>query len=219
MLISKRWSKAWENQLFRWCFCISLLTLVIIAALIPGFFLEIEERDGTRLNDVLLNFIPGLNCSFLIFFILYGSLLWMLCCIVCHPLTVLIIMHGYIILSVMRLCTLTLFPLNPPAGLIPLNDPILSLFYHSRQITKDLFFSGHTSILCLVSFCQIGKKDKIIGFSVTILMGFLLLFQHIHYTIDILMAPLFSWVSWYMAKRFLEKIVGHEIFAIGQVIQ
>ena len=86
-----------------------------------------------------------------------------------------------------------LISLNPPAGLIPLADPLTNLFYGLHYITHDLFFSGHTATVCLIFFCLKAEwTSDFTGFA-SVLLGFLLLIQHVHYTIDILAAPVFTY--------------------------
>jgi len=118
-----------------------------------------------------------------------------------HPYIFLTFLWAYILLSVMRILSITLVPLNPPVGLIGLVDPIGNFFYGEKFVTKDLFFSGHTSTVFLLYLCLPGKKDKKIALAVTILVGFLLLVQHVHYTLDVLGAFLFAWIAYWVARR------------------
>ena len=96
---------------------------------------------------------------------------------------------------------MSLFPLNPPVGLVPLSDPFLKPFYGSNVITKDLFFSGHTGSVFLIFLILRKKWEKIFALVATILVGILLLIQHIHYTIDVIFAPVFVYVVYFLAKK------------------
>jgi len=69
-------------------------------------------------------------------------------------------------------------------------------------ITKDLFFSGHTAILVLTILCLEKKSDKIIGIIATVIVGSLLLVQHVHYTLDVIAAPIIVYPL-YKLSRFL----------------
>ena len=90
----------------------------------------------------------------------------------------------------MRFVTLSVVALDPPPGLIPLVDPLGSVFYGNAAITKDLFFSGHTATMVLIFLCLERRTDKIIALIAAFAVAYLLLVQHIHYTIDILAAPI-----------------------------
>jgi membrane-associated phospholipid phosphatase len=86
-------------------------------------------------------------------------------------------------------------------GLIGLVDPISNFFYGEKFVTRDLFFSGHTSTVFLIFLCLPGSRDKKIALAVTIIVGFLLLVQHVHYTLDVLGALLFAWIAYRIARR------------------
>jgi len=73
-------------------------------------------------------------------------------------------------------------------------------FYGGKFLTKDLFFSGHTSIQFLSFLCLQKKSDKVLALISTILVASLVLVQHVHYTIDVLAAPLFTWLSYKAGK-------------------
>ena len=72
-------------------------------------------------------------------------------------------------------------PLDPPHGLIVLIDPLTSLTYGGRGvfITKDLFFSGHTSNVFMFYLCLQKKKDKMFLLLASITVGILVLAQQI----------------------------------------
>lgn len=100
----------------------------------------------------------------------------------------------YILICLTRLLTITLVPLAPPAGWVELVDPLTGVFYGHSIITKDLFYSGHTATLVAMYFCLPKKSDRILVVIATITVGCLLLIQHIHYTIDVLAAPVFVYL-------------------------
>jgi hypothetical protein len=93
-------------------------------------------------------------------------------------------------------------PLNPPEGLIPLIDPISNLAYgRAEYITKDLFFSGHTSSQFLIFLCLTNKGDKMIALFSAILVGSMVLIQHVHYSIDVLAAPVFTYGCYWLGRE------------------
>ncbi|MBU3745657.1 MAG: hypothetical protein FGM61_14135, partial [Sediminibacterium sp.] len=67
-------------------------------------------------------------------------------------------------------------------------------------ITRDLFFSGHTATMIMIGLLLPRKWEKILAFTAAVLVGFFVLMQHIHYSIDVLGAWLFTW--------FLYKLSG-----------
>jgi hypothetical protein len=105
----------------------------------------------------------------------------------------------------MRMCTLFVFPLEPSKVIIPLSDPLIDqLFYNNNIITKDLFFSGHVATLFLFVLA-VPNPLKYVFIVITLLVAILILIQHVHYTIDILGAPLFSWIGYRITGLFTVK--------------
>jgi len=87
-----------------------------------------------------------------------------------------------------------LTPLDPPATLIAIKDPLTSITYGGKDVfmTKDLFFSGHTSNMLMLALCFEKRNDRLIGFLAAVSVGVLVLFQHAHYTIDVVAAFLIT---------------------------
>lgn len=194
------WQIAWDYQSFRIKFILGMIILVAILIFIPHFFTHTEAREGIVLNDWLLNHLPAKDVSVLIFIVLYGMIGLFLYRMSKNTLMCLTALWAFIFICIARIITITLVPLDPPHNIIHLADPCSIFFYHSNVITKDLFFSGHTATVFLGALCLERKSDKNIAFIAAGLLAGLLLIQHIHYTIDVLAAPFFTWVCWYLGK-------------------
>ena len=75
-------------------------------------------------------------------------------------------------------------------------------------MTKDLFFSGHTSTVVLLFLCLPGKVDKGLALISIVVVGSLLLVQHVHYTLDVLGAIFFTWLSYRIVRRTVVPPLG-----------
>ena len=130
------------------------------------------------------------------------SLLMIIRCIQ-QPAIFLMAIYLLIAITLTRLITISLIPLDPPLGLIVLKDPITSLTYGGLRvfITKDLFFSGHTANLFMFYLCLQKKRDKQFAIFATIIVGSLLLVQHVHYAVDVIAALLFTYALTIWARR------------------
>lgn len=195
------WQIAWSSSEFRKKIIVGGVCLLVIVSLFPLFFEKIEKRNGFVLQDWFLDQIPAYDVSVPIFIILYSISLLGFIRIYQSPSVAIMGMWCYVLLFLTRMITISLVALNPPTDFIPLVDPASVIFYGSNTITKDLFFSGHTSTLFIAALCFENKIDKIITFAASIAIGLLLLVQRVHYTIDILGAFIFCYAIWYLVKR------------------
>lgn len=120
-----------------------------------------------------------------------------------NPRLFLVVAYGFILMCLARILTISLLPLNPPTGIITLQDPIANIAYGGNGIfiTKDLFYSGHTGNMFLFFLCLEAKWDKIIALTASFLIGLLVLIQHIHYSIDVFAAFIFTYFIYLGAKK------------------
>jgi PAP2 superfamily C-terminal len=197
--LGPNWSAAWKLSSFRWRFWIGIMIFTGILVALPFFFNAIEERNGISFNDLILVRIPARNVSVAVFFLIWSSCLVLIIRIYRDPMMLLTMLWAYNGVTLVRMACITLISLNPPAGLIPLADPITNQFYGERYITHDLFFSGHTTTVFLIFLCLKKKTDRIYTLIASIVLGILLLVQHVHYTIDVVAAPVFTYALYRFA--------------------
>ena len=197
------WALALRDFSFKRKLTVGLVLILMILTSLPFFFQYTEQRNGFILNDIVLENIPAINVSIPIFAMLWSMALLFIIRSIQSPQLFLTALYGFILLFMTRMITISVVPLNPPTDLIALIDPISNSFYGKSFITKDLFFSGHTAALCLLFLCFQRKFDKIIALLCTIAVGFLVLVQHVHYTIDVIAAPFFTIICYVLAKKIV----------------
>ncbi|QHV97922.1 phosphatase PAP2-related protein [Spirosoma endbachense] len=195
------WQAAWRSSVFRWKFIIGLICTLALLFTFPVFFQTIERHTGPVLNDWVLNQLPPRDVSLWIFLIIWATALLLLIRARFSPAVFMMFVYGYIVVSLSRMLSINLFPLDPPVGLIPLIDPLSNAFYGKTYITKDLFYSGHTSSIFLMFLCLRRWWDRLFAFVGSLLVGGLLLVQHVHYTIDVLGAFVFTYPLYWLGKR------------------
>jgi hypothetical protein len=201
--IKNNWSAATSEKVFLFCFIIGWMICGAIIVTQPAFYRFIEARNGTVLNDFLLNRLPAINVSVPIFIIIWGMVALGFVRSLITPHIFLNYMMGFIFVTFFRIICLSLIALDPPVGIIELKDPFTDVFYGGVFITKDLFFSGHTATLVLLSLALEKKRDKMLGLIGAVLVGLLLLVQHVHYTLDVVAAPFFTWAGFNIGQRVL----------------
>jgi len=199
----QKWAEEWKLPAFRKKFFALLVSLTLVLVINPFFFDHIQHRHGIELNDWVLNFIPGFDVSLPILLISWGVVVLAIVRSVQDPHFLILFGWTYILLAISRIITIILVPLDQPRGLVNMHDPILNIFYGGQPITKDLFYSGHTAITFLTYLCFRGKYDKPFALFCTIAMAILLLVQHVHYTIDVVSAPFFTYLLYLLSKKLV----------------
>lgn len=198
------WQSAWVYPAFRVKLISGILLMIIILYSFPHFFAIIQRRPGSAVPDLALGEIPAVDVSAWIFLVLYPAALYFVYRMVTNTTVCITALWGYILLCLARMITIYWIPLEPPAEIIHLKDPFSVFFYGKEFITKDLFFSGHTATLCLLGLCLEKRWEKWIFFIGTGILGLLLMIQHVHYTMDVFAAPVFSYVFWFIGRKMAD---------------
>ena len=154
------------------------------------------------LRDFVVEHLKPVDVSVPIFICIWGITALVIARCIKQPQLFLTALYGFTILTLFRMITISLVPLNPPQGLVPLVDPISNFFYgKSHFVTKDLFFSGHTSSQFLYFLCLQKRRDKAFALLSTCIVGCLVLFQHVHYTIDVIAAIPLTYLCYWAGKK------------------
>lgn len=210
------WTEALKTRRYRWALAFCVATLVWMVMFVPAFYRDIlTPKPGYLLNDFVLGFFTPRDLSLYIFVILYAATIQT---IVSHYREADVLLLGlcvYFAMNIVRTVTMYLITLEPPVGIILLTDPISSALYPDNGFAKDLFFSGHISsimVTVLIEKNPIAKWLKIAG---TFLMAVLLAWQHVHYTVDLAVAPVatygvFLLVAWLLkSTNFIGKYASN----------
>jgi membrane-associated phospholipid phosphatase len=199
MNVGEKWANSWQNKSFRILLIGGIGGLLAMVPFITGFFEYLEQRDGYQLNDFVLTSFNAYNVSVPTFLIIWSMIGFTLFRSIQYPETLLLVVWSYFLMLVGRTLTLLLVPLDPPAGLIELKDPLSTLYYGSKFMTKDLFFSGHTATLFIMGLSMKHTTDRWILIISSVLIGILVLVQHVHYTIDVIAAFIFGYLFYRIA--------------------
>jgi hypothetical protein len=184
-----RWKEALHSPSFRLQL---LLTVAILGILLLSYthFLDwVELRPGVVLDDPLLASFQARKVTWIVFALIYGALVLGLGTLSARPAALLVALQSYSVVVAIRMAVMYVVPLDPPLGMIQLKDPFVQLFDTGVVLTKDLFFSGHVATVFLL-FLTAQHRLLRLGFLLaTVVVGAGLIWQHVHYTIDVLTAP------------------------------
>jgi hypothetical protein len=207
--IRQNWIAAWESNYFKVVVLVTIAICGAIATFLPYYFSFIQARAGIYIADPILQLLTPVDVSVFIFSLLYICVSICLGFLAYFPKFLLKGAWAYSILTCLRMIVMLFVPLEAPKEMIYLVDPILSLIvYQEVTVTKDLFFSGHTATMAILAFGVPNKFLKGLFVFGTMIMAGLLLKQHVHYTVDVLVAPFFAYVAWKMAEKIEQKVFG-----------
>jgi membrane-associated phospholipid phosphatase len=197
------WKTAFADKHFRNRFLISFVLVSIVLTGFASLLAYIETRQGHTFYDPILNFIKPRDVSDFIFFVTYLTALVGLIYAFLSPYRFLHLMQMYGSLTLLRVITLFFVPLDPPTAIIPLRDAFLThTFYAGNENLKDLFFSGHAATLFLFFFFANNKVLKVLFLLSAIAVSIGVVVQHVHYSYDVLAAPIFAYIAYRVITKF-----------------
>jgi hypothetical protein len=181
---------------------VSTVVFLVAALLSLNSYLQFnEQRTGVALADPVLARLPAVDLSWAIFALLYGSLITVVTSLARQPRLLLIALQAYALLAVIRIAMMYSIPLEAPPGMIMLVDPFVRVFGGGENWAKDLFFSGHTSTTFLCALSVRSRAIKLACFGACACVAAMVLLQHVHYTIDVLVAPFVAYGSLRLARH------------------
>jgi len=196
--IALAWKAAWGGWRYRVELVFTLAVLVWVISLFTRFLAWVELRPGVVLDDPILRRFDPVDVTVLTFVLIYGALLVALYALLPHPRRMARAMQAYVVMITLRAAAMYMLPLEPPARMITLLDPIVGFFGQVDAPTKDLFFSGHTSTMFLLALVVPNPRFRAVALLATVGVAACVLAQHVHYSVDVLVAPFMAWGAWTM---------------------
>jgi hypothetical protein len=185
-----------------------VLSATLIA--LPRFLAWVEIRPGVVLPDPVHEWFSPVDLTWLIFSLIYVGLIVAIASLLRRPDRLILAFQGYSLLVWFRIGAMYLVPLEPPATTIPLQDPFVQFFGSGQVLMKDLFFSGHTSTLFLLYLTAWHPALKRVFLACVITVAIAIIIHQTHYTIDVYVAPFFSYASYRIVTKLNRRLFGHE---------
>lgn len=193
------WKTKLQKKSFRNNVIVTILLLAIVLFSLAKFLAYNEARQGFSFHDPLLSAFNPIDVTWITFILIYLALIIAVFSLSYYPEELLLAFQSYTLIASMRLITIYYLPLNAPPAIIPLIDPFVEFFGGGKTLLRDLFFSGHTSMMFLLFLTAKSKILKQIFLACTVLVAASVLIQHVHYTIDVVAAPFFAYTSYRIA--------------------
>ncbi|MGQ9819015.1 MAG: phosphatase PAP2-related protein [Candidatus Kapaibacteriales bacterium] len=179
-------------------------------SVLAHFICWVETRQGLTFNDPLLSLFSPVDLTWIIFSVLYISVFWSIFSLAKTPIRLTQTLLAYSLILLLRMIAMYLLPLDAPKTIIPLKDPLIESFTTDITLTKDLFFSGHTALIFLLFLSGNTKWEKFFLFIGTIIVAGGVLLQHVHYSIDVLIAFFITYSCWKISTEFERKFLGNK---------
>ena len=198
--IDAGWREALRLPGFRLRLGLILPALAATLAALASLVKRVELRPGAVLPDPVLAVLPPRDVTWLTFAFIYVGILLAVALLVRRPVRLLMGVQAYVVMALLRMAVMWVTPLDPPPGMILLDDPLVQVVGGTSSVlTRDLFFSGHTSTMFLL-FLAVPGRARAFFLTATVGVACLVLVQHVHYTVDVLAAPPFAFAAWSLSR-------------------
>jgi len=203
----KIWTDFISNKPKFYEFVLSILASVIFGYFFKKYLSLVESWDhNLGVFDDPLFLKDPIDFSIPIFVLTYGTILFFILYHLNNPTKLMHLIQLAVLVDIFRVISLFFIRLDAPE-MIELYDPVLNfLIYEINPETNsynqhDLFFSGHTANLFVIS-CLFKKKSiRNLFLVITLITGLLLVLQKVHYSIDVIFAPVISLFILYIHKK------------------
>lgn len=183
------WGYYLSNTRFRILALGSLLFSVFAIKFITNYLAIVDLQVGTLLYDPLHAFLPAaIDWSNIIFFLTYTSVFVVTIDVILKsPMQLVRLGFAIGLMKVLRSFSMFLLPLEPPVGIIALQDPIVSFMTPNQIVAlRDLFFSGHCATMMILLLVAVSPIIKQWMRFIIVIVPLLILWQRVHYTIDVI---------------------------------
>jgi hypothetical protein len=196
------WKKEILNHKILIIISILFLIIAIMLDYIAGMY--VAKISGVAAPDLILNNIPTVDLDFIY---LYGGVL-IIALLFLYPLffrvkKLHIVISQFSLLVIVRGIFTCFTHLAIPTEALQFTVP-KALFL--LNFSNDLFFSGHTAFPFLGFLLFKGDKIRYVFLVLSILMGTVVLFMHVHYSIDVFSAFFITYGTFKIGEWFFNKI-------------
>jgi hypothetical protein len=202
------WREALGSKRYRWIFLFSAIFFAASNYLLVHVLAFSEIRDGGEFRDPFLTLFDPIDITWFTFVVTYAATATISVYLLLRPKRFVFGMQAYAWMAIFRVWAIYFLPLDPPETILLLDDPFTQAFGSGVIITKDLFFSGHTSTAFLYFLLSDRRDLRSYFLASGIVVGACVLLQHAHYTIDVIAAPFFSYAAYRLTVLYDREFFG-----------
>ena len=215
-IFKSTYGESFADNKFKVYLIFTIIHLVFTVIWITSILNAVENRQGVVFADPVFATLQPVDLTWPVFIAMH--LITTIAIIVilpdAHYLCACVI--GYSLVLNIRTITMFLTPFDPPMTIIPLDNPILIPLGVNSMHVRDLFFSGHTATMVFTFFATKIKWLKIATFIGTVLVAVGVLLQHVHYSIDVVVAPFVAYTCYRTTLIVHDKIFKDNRFLLKE---
>ena len=208
--------QAIRRKSYRNTFIVGLVFLYLALRATAYVNYLVDSRIGVQLYDPILAMLPPVaDYSAYIFIGTYAIVgIMVLFGAFREPMLLIYYSYGLAFINIARCFTVWNIPIEPPPGIILLNDMFIkAVTPHGISTTKDLFFSGHAATTLFASLLITHHALRKTSLIAAFVVAMLILNQRVHYTIDILGGWLMAFLC-YQIVQHVAPILLHKIYKL-----
>jgi len=167
----------------------------------------VEKReDCVRYEDRILKAITPKDFSIANSVTLYASMFFLFWEHVWTVESFALLLTCHTLVFMARCFCLYMVPLEAPDGYIPLRDPLVDWATNSQDepLSRDLLFSGHCAFVAVNLIMCFNPTYWWVHAYCCTMIPILLIWQHVHYTIDVFIAPFMAFTCCAAAQAILK---------------
>lgn len=202
--VRQNWREAAADELFTKVFWGNFIFCFAIYMVAIQWLKFNSTRIGTVVNDPAYYFLEPRDFSIYIAFCTYSCIILAVLYLLQYPYLLNRGFTAFTALFLIRAFCIFMVPLSPSHNMVTLHDPFTNFMASEESITNDLFFSGHVADLAFFFFIVSERWMRRYILVATFCLAVMLVWQRVHYTLDVLAAPVFSYFCFW---AFVEKDV------------
>jgi membrane-associated phospholipid phosphatase len=204
----KAWQSLQNKPTYLVVFLIGLALFLSSLQLTIQYVPLFETRDGFVPYDPFMTYLPSIDVSPYIFFLLYGTIIFGGFYFVPDPKLLATFAYSFAFMYFIRALCITVVPLNEPDLLIPLSDPFIEkLGIYQTFVKRDLFFSGHFASVFIPYLLLRKTRFHWVFLTSSIVIGILVMIQHIHYSYDVIGGVVFTYLAVVAAQKVVDRFI------------
>jgi len=206
--IANVWKVELNNNKYIYQVILSFAAVIGGLMLFTRFLAFIEDRPGIILPDPILAWFAPMDISWFTFIIMYSTVAIAIISLLQSPKALILGLQSYVLMLFFRTIAMYAIPLEAPASILPLIDPMVSEVGVGKLMTKDLFFSGHTATIYIMYLVAQKRYFRYFFLAATLIIAVSVLVQHVHYSVDVIAAPFFAYCSYRIVYLLNHKYNG-----------